>query len=62
MNNFNLLLEAVKQLIAQNDKYTAKPTKAESKRMRNTVLNIQKLAVEAKRDLLKADEALGTKQ
>jgi hypothetical protein len=62
MNNFNSLLEAAKQLITQNDKYTTKPTKAESKRMRDTIFAIQKIAVAAKRDLLKADEALGKSQ
>jgi hypothetical protein len=62
MENFSALVEAAKQLIAQSDKYTAKPTKAESKRMRDTVLNIQKLAVAAKRDLLVADKTLGKGQ
>jgi hypothetical protein len=61
MDNFNVLLAAAKQLIAQNDAYVAKPTKAESKRMRATISDIQKAAVEAKRDLIKADEALSVK-
>jgi hypothetical protein len=62
MENFNALVEAAKQLIEQNVKYAAKPTKAESKRIRSTVLKIQKLAVEAKRDLLVADKTLGKDQ
>jgi hypothetical protein len=55
MVTFKLLTEAAKELLAQQAKYEAKPTKAESKRMRASIASIQKLAVQAKRDLVEAD-------
>lgn len=57
MQTFNTLIEAATELLAQNEKYQAKPTKAESKRMRATINAIQKAAVDAKRDLIAADNA-----
>jgi hypothetical protein len=57
MTNLTLVLDAAKQLIAQHEKYTAAPTKAESKRIRASIAGIQRAAVAAKRELLDADAA-----
>jgi hypothetical protein len=57
MTNLNLVIEAAKLLIAQNEKYTANPTKSESRRIRASIADIQRVAVAAKRELLAADAA-----
>jgi hypothetical protein len=57
MENLNTLLEAAATLKAQMEKYSAKPTKAESFRMRKTIAVIQNVTIAAKRDLLAADAA-----
>lgn len=57
MTNFNSLMQAVTNLSQLNLLYQVKPTKADSKRMRLAINSIQKLAVEAKRDLIAADNA-----
>ena len=56
MENFTKLIELTNQLIEQYEKYQAKPTKAESARMRKTINEMKKLATPAKQDLVKADK------
>jgi translation elongation factor EF-Tu-like GTPase len=57
MENINAIVQLAKQLVDQMDSYNEKPTKAESKRIRATINDMQKVAVEAKRDMIKADGA-----
>jgi hypothetical protein len=57
MENLSTVVEAAKLLLAQHEAYTAKPTKAESKRMRASISNMKKAAVGAKRELLEADKS-----
>lgn len=57
MENINQIVQLAKQLVDQMDNYNEKPTKAESKRIRATINDMQKVAVEAKRDMIKADGA-----
>jgi hypothetical protein len=56
MQSYNQLVELAKLLVTQDEAYQGRPTKAESKRIRATINEIQKLAVEAKRDLINADK------
>ena len=57
MQNIQNLTTLAQTLVDQFAKYSEKPTKAESKRIRATVNEMQKLAVAAKRDMIAADEA-----
>jgi hypothetical protein len=57
MTNYNTITELATTLLAQAAKYADKPTKAESKRLRATINDIQKVTVAAKRDLVAADSA-----
>ena len=54
-------LEEIKGLItevsSQIEKYEANPTKAESRRIRNSLNSIKKLVTPAKAELLEADKA-----
>lgn len=56
MTNYNQVIEAATQLVDQAANYAAKPTKAESKRMRASINTIQKAAVAAKKELVAADK------
>lgn len=57
MQNYNEAVQLAKTLVAQSESYTNRPTKAESKRMRATISALKKVATEAKRDLMQADNA-----
>lgn len=57
MQNYNEAVELAQTLVAQAEAYTNRPTKAESKRMRATLSALKKVATEAKRDLMQADNA-----
>lgn len=57
MQNYNEAVELAKTLVEQSEAYTNRPTKAESKRMRATISALKKVATEAKRDLMQADNA-----
>lgn len=61
MTNFETLISEVINLTAQKAKYDANPTKAESRRMRNTINTIKSLCTPAKNDLMAADAAMPTK-
>jgi len=56
MQNFNQIVSLANTLTAQAEKYSTRPTKAESKRMRDTINAVKKLATSAKQDLLTADQ------
>ncbi len=57
MNKYNEAVAAAQELVNQAEAYVNRPTKAESKRMRASLTLIKKLATEAKRDLMEADNA-----
>lgn len=50
-------VSAARKLVAEADAYEARPTKACSKRMREHLNNIKKLATPAKQELIQADKA-----
>lgn len=52
INRFNTLITTYQEELA---KYTTKPTKASSKRLRGLITDIQKTTVSAKRDLIALD-------
>lgn len=56
MNTYERLTKVAMNLIDEDSSYQLKPTKAASARLRKHIGEIQKLAVEAKRDLIKADK------
>jgi hypothetical protein len=56
MQNFNQIVSLADTLTAQAENYSTRPTKAESKRMRDTINDMKKLATSAKQDLLTADK------
>jgi len=56
MKTYNDLILRVEELIEGDAALGNKYTKAESKRQRNRINEIQKLAVQAKRDLLEQDK------
>lgn len=56
MTNYNNIIELANTLVNQSAAYSAKPTKAESARMRKTINEMKKLATPAKQDLIEADK------
>jgi hypothetical protein len=60
MENFNIALVLAQKLLsqaqAQAQAYQAKPSKAESKRMRDTLNDLKKVATDAKKELIALDE------
>jgi len=58
MKNYKDLILLAEQLVDQDTKLENKYTKAESGRIRSTIMQIQKLAVDAKRDLIAKDKSL----
>jgi hypothetical protein len=56
MTSYTQLVTLAQTLTEQAAAYATKPTKAESKRMRLTIAAIQRLAVDAKRNLIAADQ------
>ena len=56
MQNFDKLIELTNHLQDQSFAYSQRQTKAESKRMRATIMEMKKLATSAKNDLLEADK------
>ncbi len=55
MKSYAKLLELVNELIERDEKQKEKWVKAESLRIRKVIGEIQKIAVEAKRDLVERD-------
>ena len=55
MVNFQKAVEQAQLLVEQYAKYVAKPTKAESARMRKTINELRKGATAARADLIKED-------
>lgn len=58
MENFNKVVELAGTIQEQNDKMTAKFTKAESKRTRATLTELKKLITLAKSELKEKDKSL----
>lgn len=56
MTNYNNIIELANTLVNQSAAYSAKPTKAESARIRKTINEMKKLATPAKQDLIEADK------
>lgn len=56
MENFNIALVLAQKLLSQAQAYQAKPSKAESKRMRDTLNDLKKVATDAKKELIALDE------
>ena len=56
MEIYTKLIEEAKVLLEKDEAYKAKPTKVESARIRKVIGGIQKLAVQAKRDLIEEDK------
>jgi hypothetical protein len=57
MTNFNQIVELARTLTVQAESYAARPTKAESARMRKTINELKKLATPTKAELVEADKA-----
>ena len=57
MKNLTEVKGLIETVSAQITAYEAKPTKAESKRIRNSLNSIKKLVTPAKTELLNADKA-----
>jgi uncharacterized protein len=57
MESYNTVIKLAAQLAEADEKMEVKYTKAESKRQRDRINQIQKLAIAAKRDLLGKDSA-----
>lgn len=55
MENFNIALTLAQKLLDQAQAYQAKPSKAESKRMRDTLNDMKKVATDAKKELIALD-------
>jgi hypothetical protein len=60
MENFNIALVLAQKLLSQSQAYQDKPTKAESKRMRDTLNDLKKVATDAKKELIALDEGSQT--
>lgn len=58
MENYKLLLEEVKVLVDLASKFEDKETKATSKRLRDSINTIKKLATDAKKELIENDKSL----
>ena len=56
MQNFDQFISLTNKLQDQCAAYQQRQTKAESKRMRATIMEMKKLATGAKNDLLEADK------
>ena len=57
MENFNKVVELANEFLDEVVADKAKPTKANSKRMRNKLQEIKSLVTEAKRDLMERDKS-----
>lgn len=57
MENVNTAVALAEKLIAEKATYDARPTKAGSKRMRDYLNQIKKVATVAKQELITADKA-----
>ena len=60
MENFNIALVLAQKPLSQAQAYQDKPTKAESKRMRDTLNDLKKVATDAKKELIALDEGSQT--
>jgi hypothetical protein len=60
MENFNIALVLAQKLLSQAQAYQDKPTKAESKRMRDTLNDLKKVATDAKKEPIALDEGSQT--
>lgn len=56
MENFNTLIKLTEKLRAESLEYKVKATKASSKRMRDYINQIKKLATVAKQELIQQDK------
>ena len=56
MENFNTLIKLAEKLSNEADAYQEKATKASSKRMRDYINQIKKLATMAKQELIQQDK------
>lgn len=56
MTQYETVIAEAKALIAEDEKYTTRPTKAASARLRGHINNIKRIGTEAKRELLEADK------
>ena len=56
MQNYNELIKLTEVLTQQDEALSLKSTKAESARVRKTLMAIKKLVTPAKQDLLNADK------
>lgn len=56
MQNLETIMELTNTLQDQYSNYTQKPTKAESARIRKTLMQIKKLVTPARTELLDADK------
>lgn len=57
MENVNKAIELAQALLNEKAAYDAKPTKAGSKRMRDALNELKKVATDAKKELIAADGA-----
>lgn len=55
MENVELALRLAQKLLDQAQAYHTKPTKAETKRMRDTLNDLKKIATDAKKELIALD-------
>ena len=56
MKNLEEAVQAAKNLISEHEAYGTKPTKACSKRMRDALNTVKKVATPAKQELIAADK------
>lgn len=56
MDTYNEYIRLAESLTDLSREYSMNPTKTKSKKMRELILRMQQLAVEAKRDLIAADK------
>lgn len=56
MNSYNRAVELAQAIVDGAAEYQAKPTKAQSKRLRALIGDMKKVATDAKADLIAADK------
>lgn len=56
MDNFNTLIKLTEKLVTEASEYKEKATKASSKRMRDYINQIKKIATIAKQELIQQDK------
>lgn len=61
MTNFTELMAEVETLVKEKAAFDVKPTKASSKRLRDSINTIKKMATAAKSDLIEYDASLPKK-